>query len=354
MTVPPQRCQDGDTFERFTDEARRVLVLAQEEARLLAHEYIGTEHILLGVIRVEDGIAASTLRSFGVELDNIRDRLYTTVGTSTAPVSSPPFTPRAKKSLEYSLREALSLGHQTISPEHLLLGIINEGSGLAVEILVSLGVDVDDLRQDVIDQVSRPPSSGSSRPWRSQRLINVTGRHGPRWSPVPPACSFCGRDTWESDHFVSVGTTVICSTCIVDAGRALGAADPTEWQLFLPPRVFGTAPEPTALESITAAIRVAFGSESSAEELSRVIEDFDELQPFWVLAAERLPSDQRHIVLDRVRFLDDSHAAVQFRTAFAGGSNLHQVVLVCTDQDWQVTAASMREFIRGFGIPTPR
>jgi ATP-dependent Clp protease ATP-binding subunit ClpC len=119
-------------FERFTDRARRVLVLAQEEARLLNHSFIGTEHILLGLIHEGEGVAAKALESLGISLEAVREKVEETIGMAgTAPSGSPPFTPRAKKVLELSLREALQLGHSYIGTEHMLLGLVREGEGVA-------------------------------------------------------------------------------------------------------------------------------------------------------------------------------------------------------------------------------
>jgi ATP-dependent Clp protease ATP-binding subunit ClpC len=123
-------------FERFTDRARRVLVLAQEEARLLNHSFIGTEHILLGLIHEGEGVAAKALESLGISLEAVREKVEETIGPAgTAPTGSPPFTPRAKKVLELSLREALQLGHNYIGTEHMLLGLVREGEGVAAQVL---------------------------------------------------------------------------------------------------------------------------------------------------------------------------------------------------------------------------
>jgi len=127
-------------FERFTDRARRVLVLAQEEARLLNHNFIGTEHILLGLIHEGEGVAAKALESLGISLEAVREKVEETIGPAgSSTTGSPPFTPRAKKVLELSLREALQLGHNYIGTEHMLLGLVREGEGVAVQVLVSLG-----------------------------------------------------------------------------------------------------------------------------------------------------------------------------------------------------------------------
>jgi ATP-dependent Clp protease ATP-binding subunit ClpC len=138
-------------FERFTDRARRVVVLAQEEARMLNHNYIGTEHILLGLIHEGEGVAAKALESLGVSQEAVRRQVEEIIGQGErAPSGHIPFTPRAKKVLELALREALQLGHNYIGTEHILLGLIREGEGVAAQVLVKLGADLNRVRQQVI------------------------------------------------------------------------------------------------------------------------------------------------------------------------------------------------------------
>ena len=150
-------------FERFTDRARRVVVLAQEEARLLDHNYIGTEHLLLGLISEEEGVAAKALESLGVSLEAARRQVRDVIGQGqVAPTGHIPFTPRAKKVLELSFREALQLGHNYIGTEHLLLGLIGEGEGVAAEVLRDLGVDLRSARRAVLRQLGT--RSGSTAP----------------------------------------------------------------------------------------------------------------------------------------------------------------------------------------------
>ncbi|MCU1362890.1 MAG: NDP-hexose 4-ketoreductase, partial [Acidimicrobiaceae bacterium] len=142
-------------FERFTDRARRVLVLAQEEARDLNHAFIGTEHILLGLIREGEGVAAKALDALGVTFDVVREKVEEAIGANTNPSpGSPPFTPRAKKVLELSLREALQLGHSYIGTEHMLLGLVREGEGVAAQVLNDLGADMARVRTQVIQMMS--------------------------------------------------------------------------------------------------------------------------------------------------------------------------------------------------------
>ena len=136
-------------FERFTDRARRVIVDAQNEARSLGHDYIGPEHILLGLIHENDGVGAKALEAMQISADTVRGRIEEIIGRGQAPprIGHIPFTPRAKKVLELSLREALQLGHNYIGTEHILLGLIHEGDGVAAQVLVGLGVDLDRTRQ---------------------------------------------------------------------------------------------------------------------------------------------------------------------------------------------------------------
>jgi hypothetical protein len=138
-------------FERFTDRARRVLVLAQEEARMLNHNYIGTEHILLGLVREGTGVAAMALESLGISPEAVRQQVKEMMGQGQrAPSGHIPFNPRANKVLELSLRESVQVGHNYIGTEHILLGLVREGEGVAARVLVRLGADLDRVRYEVI------------------------------------------------------------------------------------------------------------------------------------------------------------------------------------------------------------
>ncbi len=169
-------------FERYTDRACRVLVLAQEEARRLNHGFLGTEHILLGLIHEGEGVAAMTLSSLGIDLDKARAEV-TKLLTPQAPQAgsgSPPFTPRTKKVLELSLREALQLGHRYIGTEHLLLGLLREGEGVAVQVMTALGADLAVVRHRVLEQLaSQPEESHGHKP----ASLEATG--------VGPRCPTC-------------------------------------------------------------------------------------------------------------------------------------------------------------------
>src|SRR5678815_4731134 len=140
-------------FDRFTDRAKKVMSLARQEAQKLNHEYIGTEHVLLGLIQEGSGVAANVLRNMNVDLDKIRDGIQKIVktGPSMVTMGQLPFTPRAKKVLELSMEEASNLNHNYIGTEHLLLGLIRENEGIAAQVLINLGVKLEDVREEVLD-----------------------------------------------------------------------------------------------------------------------------------------------------------------------------------------------------------
>ena len=168
-------------FERFTDRARRVVVLAQEEARMLNHNYIGTEHILLGLIHEGEGVAAKALTSLGISLEAVRQQVEEIIGQGQqAPSGHIPFTPRAKKVLELSLREALELGHNYIGTEHILLGLIREGEGVAAQVLVRLGADLNRVRQQVVHLVHSEKGDRPTRIAAAAEPVRLRAQ-GERW-----------------------------------------------------------------------------------------------------------------------------------------------------------------------------
>ncbi|MDO8987787.1 MAG: ATP-dependent Clp protease ATP-binding subunit [Coriobacteriia bacterium] len=169
-------------FERFTEKARRVVVYAQEEARMLNQNYIGTEHLLLGLIREQDGIAAKALESLNISLEDVHQQVEDLIGRGTfVPTGHIPFTPRAKKVLELSLREALQLGHNYIGTEHILLGLIREGEGVAAQVLLNLGADLEKVRSAVIQLLSghygKPSDSAEERRGGTGALLDEFGRN---------------------------------------------------------------------------------------------------------------------------------------------------------------------------------
>jgi ATP-dependent Clp protease ATP-binding subunit ClpC len=209
-------------FERFTDRARRVIVLAQEEARLLNHNYIGTEHILLGLIREGDGVAAKALESLNISREAVRQSVEEIVGKGrSAPTGHIPFTPRGKKVLELSLRESLQLGHNYIGTEHILLGLIREGEGVGAEVLQKLGGGLDRVRAMVIHILSGYVTTPA------EPVGSVEGAEaGPIEAPGCPRCkawlseSGIVRDvTIRDDDGNEVEVRVLCcSSCGVAIG----------------------------------------------------------------------------------------------------------------------------------------
>ena len=182
-------------FERFTERARQVVVLAQEEARTLKHNYIGTEHILLGLLREEEGLAARVLESLEITVERVRAQVVRIVGSGEEVTAGQiPFTPRAKKVLELALREALSLGHNYIGTEHILLGLVRENEGVAARILLDFDADSDKIRNEVIRMLSGPggrrqgQGSAAAGGAGAEGRPALRGRGGPlaRILPQPP------------------------------------------------------------------------------------------------------------------------------------------------------------------------
>ncbi|MGH2844115.1 MAG: Clp protease N-terminal domain-containing protein, partial [Solirubrobacteraceae bacterium] len=200
-------------FERFTERARQVVVLAQEEARTLKHNYIGTEHILLGLLREEEGLAARVLESLEITVDRVRAQVVRIVGSGEEVTSGQiPFTPRAKKVLELALREALSLGHNYIGTEHILLGLVRENEGVAARILLDFDADSEKIRNEVIRMLSGPgghhrggsgatagagagagPGTGEGK--KSSKLLDQFGRNLTKLAADSKLDPVVGRET---------------------------------------------------------------------------------------------------------------------------------------------------------------
>ena len=191
-------------FERFTERARQVVVLAQEEARTLKHNYIGTEHILLGLLREEEGLAARVLESLDITVERVRSQVVRIVGSGEEVTSGQiPFTPRAKKVLELALREALSLGHNYIGTEHILLGLVRENEGVAARILLDFDADSDKIRNEVIRMLSGPGGrrqgagggGGGGEGKKSSKLLDQFGRNLTKLAEEGKLDPVIGRET---------------------------------------------------------------------------------------------------------------------------------------------------------------
>jgi ATP-dependent Clp protease ATP-binding subunit ClpA len=194
-------------FERFTNRARHAVVLAQEEARRLHHNYIGTEHVLLGLLGEPGGLAAQALARFGISLESAREEVEAIVGTGNGMVSGHiPFTPRAKKTLEFALREALELHHNYIGTEHILLGVMREGDGVGARILKQHSSDLASVRSAVLDLLSTQPAGATpGRRWQRRHLAA-----GPGEEP-------------ESGESAELRTTPAADASLSDAARLAGS-----------------------------------------------------------------------------------------------------------------------------------
>jgi hypothetical protein len=346
-------------FERFTDRARRVVVLAQEEARLLNHNYIGTEHILLGLIHEGEGVAALALTGLDISLERVRTEVEEIIGQGDeAPAGHIPFTPRAKKVLELGLREALQLNHNYIGTEHILLGLIREGEGVGAKVLVKLGADLPRVRQQVIQLLSgyQPgprdvPSSGASLVLpEPPALVGGTPMH----------CSFCGADLWDIDHYLACDRATICPDCMAAGQRAIeqaaSSAEPAFGPVYLPPRISGSEPDdPEASNEVASAFTTLFEESTTREAKVDALEDGAALATVLDEAAARrpsLPGPVRVRVL-RIRFLTERRARVRF-AFLIGGSELPQDgEAVKVDDRWRVSRETFCRVLAMAGIKCP-
>ncbi len=350
-------------FERFSDSARRVLVMAQDEARLLDHGFIGTEHLVLGLMHEPE--TRESLSSAGATLDGLRDQIVKTIAVEApgAP-GSPPFTPRAKKVLELSLREMLARGGANIEPGDLLLGVLREGEGVGVQALKVLGVDLQPLRQGVLDRSSHRPSESAVRvevaqEWQSRAPASLGN------IAMPPigigfghrleACVLCGRDLWEVDHYVSDGRVTVCQVCIEDAFRVIQDAPAENHRLTLPPRVFGAVPHPDAPSEIARAVASVVGP-GPEEGRGLYLEDADDLRLAMMQAGERLPSRRANGVVRRIRFVSEESAWVELIVQLddgPGGGFPFQGPARRIEGNWKVTRELLATMLARVGITIP-
>jgi hypothetical protein len=342
-------------FERFTDGARRVVVLAQEESRLLNHNYIGSEHILLGLVSVGEGVAADALASLGISLESLRARVLDIIGEGPqAPSGHIPFTPRAKQVLELSLREALQLGHNYIGTEHILLGLVREGEGVGAQVLVSLGADLESVRQSVIGVLS----GGVIHEHLPYPIsVQLRAAHTAQSAAATPHCLFCGRDLWDVDRYVRGDAGVICDSCIAASQAAIAGATEGQRVVTLPARIFGTQPEdPSTATSISTAFEHVFGDIGTTEERMQLIEDGEEVQPFMAEAAEHAPGSRvLGARVSRIRLVGSDRAEVRFTIDLQAGphSITRDGVAILRDGNWLVSRATIAEMIAPTGVRLP-
>ncbi|HTZ08791.1 MAG TPA: Clp protease N-terminal domain-containing protein [Acidimicrobiales bacterium] len=351
-------------FERFTDRARRALVLAQEEARLAPRGFLGTEHLLLGLVREGEGVAANALRRLGVSLEEAREHVEAILGRPPgAPGGSSPFTPRAKKVMELALREALQLGHDEIGPEDLLLGMVREGGGVAMAVLAAFEVTGDQVRREVTGLLAEP-SPGTIldterfAPLASARAValrraRTAGRGAAIRAGVgraPGACAFCGRLLWDVDRYVATEDVAICADCVALAADAVehGRAE-RSGEIPLPPRVYGEPPDHGAVEEVVAAFRATFGPRPAGDEAGE-----DPLGPYLArLRASRF-GVLRPPRVRRVRFGEDDEAEVEVVVRFDPGPVLEVAGrAVRAGGRWEVSWATITEVMTRLGIDGP-
>lgn len=334
-------------FERFTDQARRVVVLAQEEARLLNHPYIGSEHTLLGLLAEGHGVGAQALVSLGVTMETARGKVVALVGRGErVPSGHIPFTPQAKRALEGALREALHLGDHEIGTEHLLLGLIREGDSTAARTLEELEVDLDSVRARVIDiRTGREPAEGT----RSVTLEGGGTSPGAALPGPTGVCSFCGRDLWDVERYVTGSHASICDVCLAGAREALDHAAAGSRAIPLPPRVFGEAPDADAVAAVTEAVRAAFDPEAADDERADAIEDGPLLARAFTLAKERYPDAAGR--LDRIRFASSDAAEVRITVSVDGGPGpTIEGRVLRLEGGWKVSRDLFESVLRAAGV----
>ena len=306
-------------FERFTDRARRVVVLAQEEARLLNHNYIGTEHILLGLIHEGEGVAARALESLGISLEGVREQVEEIIGKGgTLPSGHIPFTPRAKKVLELSLREALQLGHNYIGTEHILLGLIREGEGVAAQVLSKLGADLAKVRQHVIqllsgygsggDRPEKTPTGGGGRGQSSgsSHVLDQFGRNLTQAGAGQQAGP--GRRAPARDRAGDAGAVAAHQETTRCSSASPASARPPSWRVSPSASPPTTYPPPSRTSSSTPSISgrwwpaaaTAATSRSASRRSSRRSRaaatsscSSTSCTPWWAPARPRAPSTRR-------------------------------------------------------------
>ena len=361
-------------FERFTDRARRVVVLAQEESRLLNHNYIGTEHLLLGMIHEGDGVAAQALRALGVSLERTRAEVLGLIGHGDQPPQGNiPFTPRAKKVLELSLREALQLGHNYIGTEHVLLGLLREGEGVAAQILVRQGVDLESARGAVVQLMAGMPlddlgarsfgdPAGSGSPF-----VRVARSTAGAAAPLPGhapglnlrvggrRCSFCLKEESRVARIVRSRGVSICDECLGRAQALVAAAGPGDpKRLRLRPPLLSEVQTPEAEQAVELAFETVFGGDASTGRRLAFVEDSADLEPVMrpMIVATRVSGDP-DIWVEQVRFLATDQAAVDFLVLVGGPGLPMQGIAVLEQGTWKVSRTTFLAIAGLAGILPP-
>jgi hypothetical protein len=340
-------------FEKFSDDARRVVVLAQEEARLLDHNYIGTEHLLLAMFHTDvGGVGLEVLASAGITYQRAYDQVVEIIGRGgSAPSVHVPFTPRAKQVLELSLREALEVGDDELRPEHILLGLIREGTGVGVRVLEALGVDLSQLRYHTIGRrgLSGPaPKRAVARGAMSAHAI-LRSAPGVGPGPVIPRCPFCGRGEDKAEHLLVAGGTSLCDQCARDAVAQLDALpDDARKRVRFRRREVGLTDKDAAMRGIERAFEAVIGpahlppadalwAVEGGAATEAMLRQLDE-------ASGHAPVVVNDVTVERVRFLDGDEAEVSLGIWMAGSPQpLLQSAHAVREEDgnWKVSRATV-------------
>ncbi len=341
-------------FERFSDRARRAVVLAQEEARLCNHNYIGTEHLLLGLIHEGEGVAAQALAGLGVDLDGVRTQVEAIVHYGNQPPSGHiPFTPGAKKALENSLREALQLAHSYIGTEHILLGLVRGSESVATQVLANLGVDTTEVRQAVLRLLAGAPPTPLRETASAPERLTVAPRH----VVGQAACAFCDRDVYEAGRVVTnQGGVLLCLECATVAVETMQAAgEPTAplRPLPLPPREFGDPPDSAALGAILSLFE-RWSNATFDNDILTHVEGGERLAPIQAELRRKWEAAAPPVVytVSAVRFLGSGTAAVRFQLSALPGRQFDgRVVLVAGE--WKIGRETWCDTARLGGVHIP-
>ena len=348
-------------------------MLAQEEARLLGHSFIGTEHILLGLLH-QDGTAAEVLIALGTSLSTVRERVSETIGLAGGPgTGSPPFTPRSKKVLELALRETLQLGHSYIGTEHILLGLIREGEGVACQVLVSQGINLAEVRQHVMRQpvvVELPhlPAAarrgGQSARSTDDPTLQASASGGSVTQSREVVCSFCGVSPPESGQLVSGNNAFICENCVRRWSMQLGPRTTSvrsTWASRPSAESVSQGEQPADPDSARTEITAVFTNYGEVSEDGRAavgIENGSDLG--WALKAVKANRQsyldaEVEFTVDEIVFVDPEHAAVWYSISVNGSRVLdrHRGDAVVVDGEWNMARTTFSQLLAMGGVTLP-
>ncbi len=322
---------------------------AQEQARLLNHNFIGSEHLLLGLLADDTG-ASHVLRLHDVTLAEARTEVEARVGRGdSAPSGHIPFTADAKKAMEGALRECSELRQNEIRTEHLLLGLLRTKKSTAAQVIAKLADDVDALRRNAITAAGGPPEASASATLSTSVRPDYVAS-GPTFAMrAEKACAVCGRDLWDADRFVRGERGMVCDECVRAAHATL--ASTTEREAVMPPRGYGDPkPEPEEIAAIQEAFASAFGGDDDD-----AMEDGAALRPYFTQLRERNPGTSAQFIVQRVRLVDADRALVRYALVVApqGFNFQKEGEAVRADGRWRVARSTALDVLRQGGLQGP-